>query len=132
MALRGGKKSMKKNAILPAGFSGCMAALFIVLLAVAAMIISVKYHQYTHPACARSSAASLGGGFPFLLICDDWGGGSPTASWDKIGWVDVLYGGVKPLGFLANLLVYMSLFWLPYTLIRHLFSRRRSNQPSLN
>jgi hypothetical protein len=53
----------------------------------------------------------LGAGFPVLFICDHWGGGSPTGSWNKVDFVDVLNGGVKPASFLLDLLFYTVLIW---------------------
>jgi hypothetical protein len=57
----------------------------------------------------------LGAGFPALFICDDWGGGSPTGSWGKIDFVDVVNGGIRPAGFFVDFLFYIVLIlvmWL--------------------
>jgi hypothetical protein len=47
------------------------------------MAISANYQYPEHPSCG----GMLGAGFPVLFICDDWGGGSPTSSWEKIDYV---------------------------------------------
>jgi len=54
----------------------------------------------------------LGAGFPVLFICDDWGGGSPTGSWGKIDLVDIFNGGIRPGGFLVDLLFYTVLIFI--------------------
>lgn len=104
---------------------GCLAALVIVSLAISAMIASVNYFQYSHPTCLGYTEDGLGGGFPFLLICDDWGGGSPTASWGKIDVADIENGGIQLFGCLGNLLVHTFLFWLPFALGRGVLNRTR-------
>jgi hypothetical protein len=115
---------MEKSLLLPRGRMGCLVALVIVLLAISAMIASANYFQYSHATCVNSTGDRLGGGFPFLLICDDWGGGSPTNSWGKIDGADVFNGGVQPLGCLGNLLFYTFLFSLPFAVGRGIFNRR--------
>lgn len=103
---------MKKNLVLPRGRMGYLALLVIVSLTISAMIASVNYFQYSHPACVNSAGDRLGGG-------------SPTSSWGKIDGTDVLNGGVQPLGCFGNLLVYMFLIWLPFALGRGIVSRMR-------
>jgi hypothetical protein len=70
----------------------------------------------------------LGAGFPILFICDDWGGGSPTNSWGKITFVDILNGGIKPGGFLVDLLVYAILFVLISLLVLGIYQRVMINR----
>ncbi len=72
------------------------------------MAISANYQYPEHPSCG----GMLGAGFPVLFICDDWGGGSPTGSWEKIDFVDVLNGGIRPGGFLVDFLFYIVLIWI--------------------
>jgi hypothetical protein len=72
----------------------------------------------------------IGAGFPFLFICDDWGGGSPTSSWGKIDFADVLNGGLHTQGFLLDVLVYFTLFFaagLLLTAIQSKIARRRGS-----
>ncbi|MFZ0548511.1 MAG: hypothetical protein WAM60_23890 [Candidatus Promineifilaceae bacterium] len=80
------------------------------LLAVVAIFASLKYQRPLQPSC--SDGKKLGAGFPALVICDDWGGGSPTNSWGRIDFVDVQNGGLRPFGLLADFLLYTFLFWL--------------------
>ncbi|HEY6072409.1 MAG TPA: hypothetical protein VIV15_03220 [Anaerolineales bacterium] len=63
-------------------------------LIAAALLVSLGYEHPEDPVCERM----LGAGFPVIFICDNWGGGSPTSSWGKIDYVDVLNGGIKPVG----------------------------------
>jgi hypothetical protein len=79
-----------------------------ILVAICAMAISVNHQYPEHPSCG----GMLGAGFPALFICDDWGGGSPTNSWDKITFVDILNGGIRPEGFVVDLLFYTVLSYV--------------------
>lgn len=99
---------MNENHFFRQGSRSCLTSLVIASLAICAMIISVSRQYPAHPSCG----GMLGAGFPALFICDDWGGGSPTGSWGKIDFVDVLNGGVRPGGFLADFLFYNVLIWV--------------------
>jgi len=92
---------------------GCLAVLLPIFLAVCAVAISAKHQYPADPTCG----GMLGAGFPVLFICDDWGGGSPSSSWDKIDYVDVLNGGVKPASFLIDLLFYTVLTWSAWYIV---------------
>ena len=96
---------MKDNHFFQQGSRGCLISLLSILLAIGAMAMSANYH-YPQAASCRGM---LGAGFPALFICDDWGGGSPTGSWGKIDFVDVLNGGIRPAGFVVDFLFYMLL-----------------------
>jgi hypothetical protein len=125
---------MEKHQTFPEGCIVIATAFLSMFLAIVAMIASVNHYQYpSHPSCA--DGARLGAGFPVLFICDDWGGGSPTNSWGKIDFVDVLNGGIKPLGFTIDFLFYTLMFWLPFLLciaIYRLIDRRMDRPPPGN
>ena len=110
---------MKENQLFRQGSRGCFISLASVLLAICAMAISTNYQHPEHPSCG----GMLGGGFPVLFICDDWGGGSPTGSWDKIDFVDVLNGGVRPEGFLIDFLFYSVLIWIAWFIASGIFHK---------
>ena len=93
---------MKENQLFQQGPRGCLISLLSILLAIGAMAVSTNYHYPQHAYCR----GMLGAGFPALFICDDWGGGSPTGSWGKIDFVDVVNGGIRPGGFLVDFLFY--------------------------
>jgi hypothetical protein len=99
--------SMKKYLFSLQGSRGCFISIASILVAICEMAISVNYQVPEQPACG----GMLGAGFPAIFICDNWGGGSPTNSWDKITFVDVLNGGIKPGGFVVDLLFYTVLFY---------------------
>ena len=99
---------MNENQLFRQGSRGCLTSLIITTLAICAMIISISRQYPSHPSCG----GMLGAGFPALFICDDWGGGSPTGSWGKIDFVDVLNGGIRPGGFLVDFLFYNTLIWV--------------------
>jgi len=99
---------MKENQLFRQGFRGCLISLVCIMLAIYAVSISAKYLYSKSPTCGEM----VGGGFPVLFICDDWGGGSPTGSWGKIDFVDVLNGGIVPGGFLVDFLFYFFLIWI--------------------
>jgi hypothetical protein len=101
---------MKENQIFRQGLRGGFISLVCILLAIGAMAVSAKHQYPNHPSCGEM----LGAGFPVLFICDDWGGGSPTGSWGKIDFVDVLNGGIRPGGFLIDFLFYMILIWIAW------------------
>lgn len=96
---------MKENQFFRQGFRGCIISLLSIVLAIGAVAISANYYYPQHASCR----GMLGAGFPVLFICDDWGGGSPTGSWNKIDFVDVLNGGIRPAGFLVDFLFYILL-----------------------
>jgi hypothetical protein len=115
---------MEKHQTFPEGCIIVFTALISMLLAIIAMSASVKYFQYpSHPSCLPpgGNANSLGAGFPVLFICDDWGGGSPTSSWRKIDYVDVINGGVQPVGFTIDFLFFTLLIWLPFLILIGLY-----------
>lgn len=87
------------------GSRGCLISLLSFVIAISAMALSTAF-QYPQPATCQGM---LGAGFPTLFICDDWGGGSPTGSWGKIDFVDVVNGGIRPAGFFIDLLFYLAL-----------------------
>ena len=96
---------MKENQLFQQGSRGCLISLLSIVLAICAMAISATYHYPQHASCH----GMLGAGFPVLFICDKWGGGSPTGSWGKIDFVDVVNGGIRPGGFLVDFLFYILL-----------------------
>ncbi len=96
---------MKENPLFRQGFRGCFISLVCILLAIWAVSISAKYVYPENPSCGNM----LGAGFPMMFICDNWGGGSPTGSWGKIDFVDVLNGGMIPSSFLVDFLFYFTL-----------------------
>lgn len=99
---------MKENQFFQQGFRSCLIIMVGIMLAIFAVTISAKHLSSESPACGEM----VGGGFPVLFICDDWGGGSPTGSWGKIDFVDVLNGGIVPGGFLVDFLFYFILIWI--------------------
>lgn len=102
---------MKENQLFQQGLRGCLISVLSVALAISAMTVSTNYHYSQHVDCR----GMLGAGFPFLFICDDWGGGSPTGSWGKIDLVDVVNGGIQPEGFFFDFLFYIlliSIIWV--------------------
>lgn len=109
---------MKEHQFFRQGFRGFFISLVCILLALLAVSISANY-LYPENAYCRNM---VGAGFPVMFICDDWGGGSPTSSWGKIDFVDVLNGGMIPSGFLIDLVYYFVLFgffWLTASSILH-------------
>lgn len=115
---------MKENQFFRQGSRGCFISLAGILLAIFALVVSANYHYPEHPVCR----GMLGGGFPALFICDDWGGGSPTGSWGKIDFVDVINGGVRPAGLLLDFLFYMILIWTALFVLTNIY-RKGINQP---
>ena len=102
---------MKEKQLFQQGVRGCFISLLSIALAIAAMAVSANYQYPQHASCR----GMLGAGFPVLFICDDWGGGSPTGSWNKIDFVDVVNGGIRPGGFFVDFLFYILLIlilWL--------------------
>ena len=93
---------MNENQIFRQGLRGLFISAACILLALGALSISAKFQYPKHPYCGDM----VGAGFPVLFICDDWGGGSPTSSWNKIDFVDVINGGIVPGGFLVDFLFY--------------------------
>lgn len=110
---------MKENQFFRQGPRGCFISLAGVLLAICAMAISANYQYPEHQSCG----GMLGAGFPVLFICDDWGGGSPTGSWDKIDLVDVLNGGIRPEGFLVDFQFYTVLIWIGWFITSGVFHK---------
>ncbi len=96
---------MKENQTFRQGFLGCFVSFVCILLAIWAVSISARYPYPENPYCGNM----VGAGFPVMFICDNWGGGSPTNSWGKIDFVDVLNGGINPTGFLVDFLFYFIL-----------------------
>jgi hypothetical protein len=108
---------MNENHILRQGLRGLFISGVCIFLALAAVRISATYQYSEHPYCG----GMVGAGFPVLFICDDWGGGSPTSSWNKIDFVDVINGGMVPGGFLIDLLFYFilsGLIWFTVSSMR--------------
>jgi len=110
---------MKENQFFRQGLRGCSINLVSILLAIGAMAISANYQYPKHPSCGKM----LGAGFPTLFICDDWGGSSPTGSWNKIDFVDVLNGGIRPEGFLVDFLFYTVLIWIVWFIASGIFHK---------
>ncbi len=109
---------MKETPLFQQGLRGCFISLLSIALVISAMALSTNYHYSQHAACR----GMLGAGFPVLFICDDWGGGSPTGSWNKIDFIDVVNGGIRPGGFFVDFLFYMlliSITWLITTSLVH-------------
>ena len=98
---------MKDKNLLQQGSRGCLISCVNIAAAIFAMVISTVYQYPNDPSCN----GNLGAGFPALFICDDWGGGSPTGSWEKIDFIDVPNGGIRPLGFVIDFLFYALLIW---------------------
>lgn len=115
---------MKENQFFQQGSRGCLVSLAGILLAIFALVVSVNYHYPEHPVCR----GMLGGGFPALFICDDWGGGSPTGSWGKIDFVDVINGGIRPAGLLLDFLFYILLIWIALFVLANIL-HKGVNQP---
>ena len=107
---------MKENQVVQQGSRGCLISLLSVGLAICAMAISTNYHYPQAVSCH----GMLGAGFPVLFICDDWGGGSPTDSWNKIELVDVVNGGIRPAGFFVDFLFYIFLILIVWSVISRL------------
>lgn len=99
---------MTDNSFFQQGARGCLLSLVLVLVSLVAMTLSVSVQYPEH----RSCGGMMGAGFPVLFICDDWGGGSPTNSWGKITLIDIPNGGIRPTGFLIDLLFYLGLAWI--------------------
>jgi hypothetical protein len=104
---------MKETQRFQQGLRGCFIGVLSIVLAVGAMAISANYHYPQHAACH----GMLGAGFPVLFICDDWGGGSPTGSWNKIDFVDVVNGGIRPEGFFVDFLFYILLILIVWLVV---------------
>ena len=115
---------MKEYLLFRRGSRGCFIGLISVLLAICAMALSVKHQVPEHPSCG----GMLGGGFPVIFLCDDWGGGSPTNSWGKITSVDIVNGGIRPVGFLIDLLFYFVLFYILILIMLGIYQRVISTQ----
>jgi hypothetical protein len=111
---------MNENQIFQQGSRGCLTSLLSIVLAISALAASSNVHFSEHPACS----GMLGGGFPLLFICDDWGGSSPTSSWGKIDYVDVFNGGIQPGGFLVDFLFYILLIWILWFAASSALSKR--------
>lgn len=111
---------MKENQLFRQGVRGFSISLFCILLAICAVSISAKYQRPGHPFCG----GMLGAGFPALFICDAWGGGSPTGSWDKIDFADVINGGITPGGFLVDFLFYLTLIGMTWFIASSLIHKR--------
>ena len=99
-----------------------MISLAIMGVALLAMAISTNYQYPEDPSCG----GLLGGGFPVLFICDDWGGAVPSTSWGKITWVDILDGGIRPRGFLIDFLFYVLLIFAALLLASRFFQTHRN------
>ena len=113
---------MKESQFFRQGASGCFITLVVVMLTLWALVFSVKYQYPEAPPCN----GMLGAGFPILFICDDWGGGSPTGSWGKIDFIDVVNGGIQPQGLLFDFLFYMALIWGVGFIASGLFSKGKA------
>ncbi len=110
---------MKISRFFPGRPSACLLAFLSLPLSIVAILLSMNYQVPDSPACG----GMLGAGSPVLFICDNWGGGSPTDSWGKITWVDVINGGVLFPRFLIDLFLYALLFFLVLLVVRAAFRR---------
>jgi hypothetical protein len=119
--------SMKNYLFSRQGSRGRFIIIASILAAICAMAISVNHQVPEQPACG----GMLGAGFPAILICDNWGGGSPTNSWDKITFVDILNGGIKPGGFVVDLLFYSVLSYVIIYLMLAIYQRVTSTKTRL-
>lgn len=117
---------MNENHLLQQGPRGCLISVLSITLAISAMAISTNY-QYPQPASCKGM---IGAGFPVLFICDDWGGGSPTGRWGKIDFVDVVNGGIRPGGFFIDLLFYVLLMLIIWSIVSS-FLPKEANQRDL-
>jgi len=111
---------MMENQFFRQGSRGCLITMVIILLAICAVAISTNYLYPEH----RSCGGMLGAGFPVLFICDDWGGGSPSNSWEKITLVDIPNGGIRPTGFLVDFLFYTIMIWIVWFIAAGIFHKR--------
>lgn len=118
---------MKENQNYTQRFLGCFVSFVCILLAIWAVAISTRYMYPENPDCGNM----LGAGFPVMFICDNWGGGSPTSSWGKIDFVDVLNGGIIPTGFLVDFLFYFILIGIIWFIVSRII-HRSSNQSYLS
>ena len=109
-----------KNDPFQQGLRGCVLSLLSIVLTISAMAVSTNFYHSQHPACR----GMLGAGFPVLFICDDWGGGSPTGSWGKIDFVDVINGGIRLGGFFVDFLFYILLIWILWIAASSALSKR--------
>jgi hypothetical protein len=98
---------MKENPSFPPVLRGCFINLAIIAFVIFAMALSANYLYLEHPLCR----GALGAGFPVLFICDASTGGSPMSSWEKITFIDIPLGGLRPGGFLLDFLFYLVLTW---------------------
>ena len=112
---------MSENQPFQQGFRGCIVSLLIMVLAVIALSFSSNYQYPQHTSCQ----GMLGGGFPLLFICDDWGGGSPTGSWGKIDLVDVANGGIQPMGFFIDFVFYILISLIVWSAISGFLQKGR-------
>jgi hypothetical protein len=96
---------MNKNEYFQQGLRGFFISFVFIFLALLAVSISANYLYPNNAYCGDM----VGAGFPAMFICDDWGGGSPTSSWGKIDFVDLLNGGLIPGGFLIDFVFYFLL-----------------------
>ncbi|HBG74997.1 MAG: hypothetical protein A2X25_07150 [Chloroflexi bacterium GWB2_49_20] len=110
---------MKENRIFQQKRRNFSVVLVSILLAIFAMIISVKYQYPDNSSCQ----GYLGAGFPVLYICDGNGGGSPIQSWGKITPIDVVNGGIRPIGFVVDFLFYTIIFYAAILLILGIYQR---------
>jgi hypothetical protein len=117
---------MSENQSFQQGFRGCIISLLIMVLAGIALSVSTNYQYPQH----RSCHGMLGGGFPLLFICDDWGGSSPTSSWGKIDLVDVANGGIQPIGFFIDFVFYILISLIACSAISG-FLQKRTNRGDL-
>jgi hypothetical protein len=66
----------------------------------------------------------LGAGFPVLFICDTFTGSSPLGELGNIDYVDVFYGGgIRPAGFLIDLLFYLIPIWVIWFIVASIFHK---------
>jgi hypothetical protein len=114
---------MNKNKIYKQSRSNFSIVLISVMLALLAVVISTKYEYFGNPDCN----GYMGAGFPVLYICDGNGGGSPIHSWGKITSEDVL-GGIKPIGFVFDMLFYTTLFFIVVHIIIVFYKRIVQNR----
>ncbi len=82
---------------------------FAILTALLAIVLAIRSlnAQHTHDPICQGIA---GAGFPLTFVCDTLGE-SPTGSWGRIDKAD---GWFPTPFFLADVLFYMALLWMPW------------------
>jgi hypothetical protein len=115
---------MEESPLSQHSLRGCFIVLISLVFVTGAMALSGNYVYLEHPLCR----GAIGGGFPFLFVCDANTGGSPISSWGKVTFIDILMGGLRPGGFLLDFLFYLILacvIWFAAGRLFHTHLHRR-------